>query len=210
MRELPRSRCSVCEQERAAPRARCSNRVCQWPDRQFDWNAAVAMRSGALEWAINHYKYDGVRGWALIFGRVLAGFLDDQQQRFTGFDLVIPSPTYVGPGGRSFDHTALVLEAAAELDETGLPFVLGPPVLTKTGPTTPLVGLRWSARWDVCRNEVPRVLEVPDPGRVTGMRILVYDDVFTDGLNLNAVARRLRATGATQVCGVTLARQPWG
>jgi predicted amidophosphoribosyltransferase len=33
--------------------------------------------------------------------------------------------------------------------------------------------------------------------------------VFTDGLNLNAVAKKLRAAGAAQVCGVTLARQPW-
>jgi predicted amidophosphoribosyltransferase len=209
MRELPRSRCSVCQQEWTAPRTRCSNRVCHWPDRQFDWNAAVAMRSGALEQAINRYKYDGVTGWALIFGRVLAGFLHDQQQRFTGFHLVIPSPTYVGPGGRSFDHTALVLSVAAELDETRLPFVLDPPVLVKTGPTTPLVGLGWYARRDVCRDEVPRVLQVPAPGRVKGKRVLVYDDVFTDGLNLNAMAKKLREAGAVQVCGVTLARQPW-
>ena len=148
-------------------------------------------------------------GWALIFGRVLAGFLHDQQQRFGGFDLVIPSPTYVGPGGRSFDHTARVLDVAAGLDETRLPFALDPPVLVKTGPTPPLVGLSWSARRDVCRDAVPKVLQVPDPARVNGRRVLVYDDVFTDGLNLNAVAARLREAGAVQVCGVTLARQRW-
>ena len=209
MRALPKAHCSVCQQEWTAPRARCSNRVCHWPDRQFDWNAAVAMRSGALERAINRYKYDEVTGWALIFGRVLAGLLHDQRQRFAGFTLVIPSPTYVGPGGRNFDHTARVLGVAAELDETGLPFALDPPVLVKTGPTPALVGLRWSARRDVCRDEVPKVLHVPDPGRVSGRRVLVYDDVFTDGLNLNAVAAKLREAGAVQVCGVTLARQPW-
>jgi predicted amidophosphoribosyltransferase len=167
------------------------------------------MRSGELEQAINRYKYGEVTGWALIFGRVLAGFLDDQQQRFADFDLVIPSPTYVGPGGRNFDHTALVLSVTAELDETGLPFALDPLVLVKTGPTQPLAKLKWSSRRDVCRDEVPKMLQVPDPDRVEGKRILVYDDVFTDGLNLNAVAKKLREAGAAQVCGVTLARQPW-
>jgi predicted amidophosphoribosyltransferase len=209
MRTLPSPRCRVCEQEWNAGRVRCSNRVCNWPDRQFHWNAAVAMRDGPLEQAINHYKYDGVTGWALIFGRVLAGFLHDQQRRFAGFDLVVPSPTYVGDGGRKFDHTALVLGVAAELDETGLPFELDPLVLVKTGPTPPLVGLSWSARRDLCRDELPEVLHVPDAARVAGKRVLVYDDVFTDGLNLNAVAKKLRETGAVQVCGVTLARQPW-
>jgi predicted amidophosphoribosyltransferase len=61
----------------------------------------------------------------------------------------------------------------------------------------------------VCRDEIPKALEVPDQARVDGRRVLVYDDVFTDGLNLNTVARKLREAGAAQVCGVTLARQPW-
>ncbi len=50
---------------------------------------------------------------------------------------------------------------------------------------------------------------VPDPSRVRGKAILVYDDVFTDGLLLNTFAKRLRQAGASTVCQVTLARQPW-
>lgn len=211
MQPVPADSCRVCDQALSVPGAACSNPVCNWTDRQFEWNAAVAMRTGELKAAINSYKYGGRRSWALIFGRVLAGFLHDQRQRFAGFNLVIPSPTYVGPAGRDFDHTKLVLAEAERLDQTGLPFALDPPVLVKTGPTPSLVGLRsWYDRRDVCRDEVPRVLEVPDPARVDGKRVLVYDDVFTDGLNLNAVAKKLREAGATQVCGVTLARQPWG
>lgn len=209
MLPLPPSRCSVCEQEWNAPRVRCSNRVCNWRDRQFHWNAAVAMRDGPLEWAIKHYKYDGVTGWALIFGRVLAGFLHDYRNRFVDFDLVIPSPTYVGPDGRSFDHTVLVLREVAKLDETGLPFALDPLVLVKTGPTAPLAGRKWQERRRICEEELPPVLKIPEPARVEGQAILVYDDVFTDGLNLNAVAKKLREAGAAMVCGVTLARQPW-
>jgi predicted amidophosphoribosyltransferase len=209
MRAVPLSRCTVCEQERTAPRAPCRNQVCHWRDRQFGWNTAVAMRDGALEHAINRYKYKGRRGWALIFGRVLAGFLHDQQHRVASFGLVIPSPTYVGPGGRPFDHTALVLAEAARLDQTGLPFAINPPVLVKTRPTPSLVGLSWQDRRRVCEEELPRALEVRDPARVDGWQVLIYDDVFTDGLLLNAVAGKLRAAGAAKVCQVTLARQPW-
>jgi predicted amidophosphoribosyltransferase len=211
MQPVPADRCGVCDQALPHPNARCGNPVCNWTDRQFEWNAAVAMRSGELKAAINAYKYQDRRNWYLIFGRVLAGYLHDRRELFADFDLVIPSPTYVGPGGRAFDHTKLVLAEAARLDQTGLPFTLDPPVLVKTGPTPSLVGLKsWSERRDVCRDELPRVLHVPDPTLIDGQAVLVYDDVFTDGLNLNAVAKKLRESGAAQVCGVTLARQPWG
>jgi predicted amidophosphoribosyltransferase len=210
MQPVPADRCQVCDQALSTPDAPCSNPVCNWADRQFEWNAAVAMRSGELKAAINSYKYGGRRSWSLIFGRVLAGFLHDQRDLFAGFGLVISSPTYVGPGGRDFDHTKLVLAEAARLDQTGLPFALDPPVLVKTGPTRPLVKLGWQERREVCEVDLPRVLQVPDPDRVDGWQVLVYDDVFTDGLLLNAVAKKLRQAGAAMVCGVTLARQPWG
>jgi len=209
MQPLSPSRCHVCDRA-LEPEATCGNPVCGWDDRQFEWNAAVAMRDGALKDAISRYKYDGKYGWAQIFGRVLAGFLHDRRTLVAGFGLVIPSPTYVGPGGRAFDHTKLVLAEAARLDQTGLPFALDPPVLVKTGPTRSLVGLTWPERRQVCEVELPPVLEVPEPARVAGEAVLVYDDVFTDGLLLNAVAKKLRMAGATMICQVTLARQPWG
>ena len=209
MRAVPASRCRICDQELTNPDGPCSNPVCRWANRQFGWNAAVAMRDGALEQAINRYKYDGRRGWALIFGRVLTGFLHDHRDRFAEFDLVIPNPTFVGPGGRDFDHTAEVLAVAARLDATELPFVLDRPVIRKTGPTTPLVGRRWYERREICEVELPRVLDLPDPAGVQDQKVLLYDDVFTDGLNLNAMAKKLREAGAVKVCQVTLARQPW-
>lgn len=38
---------------------------------------------------------------------------------------------------------------------------------------------------------------------------MVYDDVFTAGSSLNAVAMRLKASGAVKVYGLTLARAQW-
>jgi predicted amidophosphoribosyltransferase len=209
MRAVPPSRCWVCDQELPAPEAPCRNPVCSWAHRQFDWNAAIAMRDGALQQAINRYKYNGRTGWSLIFGRVLAGFLHDRRDLFAEFDLVTASPTFVGPGGRPFDHTGMVLAVAARLDQTGLTFALDPPAIRKNGPTTPLVSQGWQERREICEVELPPVLEITDPARVDGKWILVYDDIFTDGLNLNAVATKLREAGAAKVCGVSLARQPW-
>ena len=51
---------------------------------------------------------------------------------------------------------------------------------------------------------------MPNPARTASRSILVYDDVFTDGTTLNEVARALRGqAAASEVCGVTLCRQPW-
>jgi predicted amidophosphoribosyltransferase len=221
MPKLPPSRCEVCNQALRTPGADCGNAVCTWATvptsprqrnvRWFGWNFAVAMRGGELERAINSYKYSGVRIWAVIFGRVLAGFLHAHRETFEGFDLVVPSPTFVGPDGRSFDHTGEVLGETARLDQTGLRFVTDQSIITKTGPTKKLVDCSgWAERRYVCEHDLPRVLEVPNPGRIRGKAILLYDDVFTEGLNVNAVAKTLREAGAEVVCQVTLARQPWG
>lgn len=51
---------------------------------------------------------------------------------------------------------------------------------------------------------------VPDPQAVAGRRILVFDDVLTDGFTIREVARRLREAGAAEVSEVVLAPQPFG
>jgi predicted amidophosphoribosyltransferase len=182
-------------------------------NRQFNWNFAIAMRSGVLERAINAYKYDGRRGWAIIFGRILAGFLEQQAQTFRDFDLIVASPTYVGGDGRDFDHTRLVLQHAAEDVAPGAswPFDLDDvPAIIKTGPTESFAKKTYAQRRDLAQTELRDALQVPDPRRTKGTRILVYDDVFTDGHTLNEVARALMFLGgAREVCGVTLCRQPY-
>ena len=65
-------------------------------------------------------------------------------------------------------------------------------------------------RRTVAQGELRQALTVVEPSRTTGKRILVYDDVFTDGLTLNEVARALRMNGgANAVSGVSLCRQPF-
>jgi predicted amidophosphoribosyltransferase len=206
-------RCATCDLPFAAGEDACRNPLCSSPDRQFDWNYAIAMRSGQLLRAIDLYKVHGRYGWALIFGRVLAGFLEQEAELFRGFDLIVASPTYVGAGGRAFDHTRRVLEhAAAEVlpGRQPWPFDLADPgAIVKTAPSRPFRGKTWQERRAIARDEIRPALSI-HPGRTAGRSILVYDDVFTDGMTLNEVARALRTLGtARRVCGVTLCRQPW-
>jgi predicted amidophosphoribosyltransferase len=188
-------------------------------ERWFEWNYATAMRSGILKRVINAYKYsdasDGNRGWAAIFGRIVVGFLDANEAVFESTDLIVASPTFTGTGSRrDWDHIREILVAAdAEQVPPGRwPFDLGEtPVVIKTADTPAMTGMKYQQRRANAEGPVRDSLAVPDPSRTSGRRIVVVDDVFTDGLTMREVARALRLRGhAAEVQGVTLARQPLG
>jgi predicted amidophosphoribosyltransferase len=203
-------RCMVCDREFEAGKEACNNPVCNWTDRQFEWNYAVALKDGPLEQAIYRHKYDGRRAWAIIFGRVLLGFVEQNRDVFASFDLIVASPTFTGRGGRTFDHTRAVLAQAARESAPGRwPFdLVEPAAITKVKLAPKLMEQKsMSDRRTVARTQLRDSLLVPEPERTQGLRILVYDDVFTTGLTLNEVARALRLQGgASSVCGVSLAR----
>ena len=115
MDRVRKGHCLTCDQ-RLADSGTCSNFWCRRPqdERYFSYIYAIAMRSGPLLAAINRYKYDGAKGWAAIFGRVLVGYMDEQPNRVSGWDAIAPSPTFIGEGSRrSWDHIGLILEKAA-------------------------------------------------------------------------------------------------
>jgi predicted amidophosphoribosyltransferase len=213
MERLAKERCDVCDRPRQDGANECGNPICNWPDRFFERNYAIAMRSGILQQKINNYKYDNKKEWALIFARVLVGHLQTHHAIFSQFDIIVASPHFTGPGAtRTWDHTRLVLEHATQLVPGVWPFDLqDPPVIIKTANTEPLAQARtWRQRYEVATGPIRDSLRVTSPLRTRGKRILVYDDVFTDGQTLNEVARALRLMGeARSVCGITLARQPW-
>jgi len=165
------------------------------------------MRTGPLKRAIDRYKVEGRQAWARIFGRVLLGYLNANRPDFESYDLIIPSPTYVGHGGRAFDHTRLVIEHAAFEDDGCWPFQTG--LLLKSAATTPFRGKRWKTRYDIAEREIRPALRIPNQEELQGKRILVYDDIYTEGLTLRAVARALRESGAAEVSEIVLAREPY-
>lgn len=166
-----------------------------------------------MEVALNAYKYAGVRSWAPVFGGMLAELMERRRHLLEPFDLITASPTFAGRGGRDFDHTrSMLIEAARRVPATrSWPFDTAPvPAIVKTGPTPRLASLGHRERRRVAEEQLRPVLHVPDRSRTSGRRILVVDDVFTDGRTLDEVARALRLRGgAREVCGLTLCRQPW-
>lgn len=204
----PDKRCRVCDQ--ILTEDDCGNPVCAMSrtNRAFGWNASVAMRSGVIERAMMAYKYNAAKGWRHIFARILVGFLENRKELFAPFDLIIPMPAH--PATRGWDHAAAVLESAEQLT-TRWPFYLRDPQLVVRTEATPAMSQLHTYRERKANAEgaIRQSLMVTNPLMATKKKILIYDDVFTDGLTLREVARCLKGAGAAMVCGVTLARQPF-
>jgi predicted amidophosphoribosyltransferase len=202
---LAPAHCEVCGQALPVGGA-CGNPVCHFDDRYFTRVSAISMRTGQMRAAITRYKYDGKWGWAAIFGRIVIGFLAEHQADFREYDVITPSPSYVGLGSqRTFDHTRRIVEAAEIEEPIAWPFAYE--VITKTTATQPMVGHSWRERKAIAEGELRASLTVPDPTAVAGKRVLIVDDVFTEGFTIREVARALILAGATEVSEV--AREPW-
>jgi predicted amidophosphoribosyltransferase len=188
----------------------CPNWLCTDPARRITRIRAIAYSSGELRKTILRYKYDGRRGWSVIFGRLLLAWLD-QNLRDQQPDLIIANPTFLGDGGATFGHTERVTEAAATEDVLGeWPLdVEETRALVKTKPTTKSAASGAVAK-RAAAIELRDALHIPDPTRTQDRRILVYDDVCTTGSQLDTIAGYLiDEGGAADVEGIVLARAPW-
>ena len=81
--------------------------------------------------------------------------------------------------------------------------------VVKAAETPAMQGRTWSARQAIAAGPLRRSLVVPAPAGVAGARILVFDDVLTEGSTLREVARVLRAAGAREAAGLVLSRPRW-
>ncbi len=167
------------------------------------------MKSGELERLIWRVK-GGKWAWGYVFARVVLGFLYDNPSLVHGVDAIIPMPAFL-PGGVDprTDHARWVVCQAIEQDDRGLPFAMEPPLIVKTMATDRMRAASNARERRAIADQIYEALVVPDVDRVVGQRIMVYDDVFTSGNTLNAVARKLKNEGAVRVYGLALARQPW-
>lgn len=207
--------CLVCAQRRGAD-GLCANELCRSPRRRIARIRAIGYQAGSLRGCINAYKYRGRREWSVVLGWLLLGWLAENMAGDRP-DLIVANPGYAGPGGQAFPHAEAVLAAAARAStaETAAavgrwPFDTGKPAaIIKTGPTLKSADAQaWSKK--VTGHELRDALAVPDPGRTAGRFVLVYDDICTTGMQLDAVAGcLLDEGGAARVEGVVLARAPW-
>jgi predicted amidophosphoribosyltransferase len=209
---LEEHRCGVCQLPLDGPKWEpCGNPVCNRSTRGFDRIWAVSYDTGDLNRVIRRFKYDNDQNWAEILGRILAGFLDDNVVEFVDFDLIVPSPSFTGPGAhRDWDPVRAVFDVAVARAQGPWPFdVDSPRAVVQTAAVERFVGNNWARRREIAEGPLRQSLAVPNHARVKGKAILVYDDVFTDGLRAREVANALLSAGAARVSQIVLARAPF-
>jgi len=205
--ERPLRCCSACGQA-LTQRSTCPTPWCTRRDRSWSVVFGVGSYTGGLRRAIVRYKFGGERWWAGVFALLLAAYLDRNAGWFDDFDLVVPTPAYLGPGARrSWDPVGEVFAGAAA--SLGPLWPVCPGAVTKTEETVAMCRSSGLRRRHAAATSLRRALQVPDPSVVAGRRVLVFDDVLTEGSTLREVAAVLRRAGAVEVAGVVLARAAW-
>jgi predicted amidophosphoribosyltransferase len=185
---------------------RCPNYWCRREDRGWEAVWAVGEHRGWLRHAIARLKYGAERRWAAPLAGLLAAYLLDHAPSFDDVDLVVGVPSHAG---RSLDHVGLLLAGVAPVVGDLWPVAAPDAVLAKRTETRPLAAAPTVAvRRLRAAVEVRAAMVVTDGAAVRGARVLVVDDVLTDGSTLREVALALRRAGAVAVSGLVLARQP--
>ena len=198
---LPGPLCSVCAQQIKGER--CINSLCMDSDRSIDRIEAIASYQEPLRNKIIRLKNSDTKyGWAIIFGRLVVGYLDSTMADYT---VIVANPTYKPDGG--YGHTELVLWYASNEDVHGR-WNFAPKGLYLPRPKKSR-GHTLSEK-KAAAEELAEILVISTGLSLDGGRVLVYDDVCTSGYQLDAIARRLKGEGAVSVTGLVLARTPWG
>jgi predicted amidophosphoribosyltransferase len=169
---------------------------------------AVGVHDGALRHAVLRYKYRQELWWADIFARLFADHLLAHSTWFEEFDFLVPTPAYRGPWARRrWDPVGEIAFRLRPLVQPLWEVAVG--VVSKRHETPPMQGRTSAERQAVAAGPLRSSLCVTDAQRVAGARILVLDDVLTEGSTLREMARALRRSGAQEVAGLVLARPPW-
>jgi predicted amidophosphoribosyltransferase len=187
---------------------RCRNEWCHREDRSFSVAHSVGRHSGSLRRAVARYKYRGELWWADVFASMIGRFLVRHETWFEEYHLLTPVPAYTGPGARrTWDHMAAV---ARRLDAMlAGSWQVCPGLVSKRVETPPLQGRSGADRRRLAAGPLRRSLQVRPDAELRGTRVLVIDDVLTEGSTLNEVARSLVRAGAIEVAGLVIARPEW-
>lgn len=186
----------------------CDNSVCQLDDPEFSDLHVILLRAEDVWTALSRYKYDEDRSWAEVLGRIVTGYLDEHAAEMQRYDVITTGALYVGPrANRLWDHLRLILEAA-QAHGPQWPFAYD--VIDKSGPTGQFLGRSAETRRKIAEHSLRRALSIPDPALVEGKRVLVLDDVYSEGYSMREMARCLKEAGAVEVAGLVFARKKGG
>lgn len=203
----PVMRCGACGRP-GASRQPCANPLCTRADRGWSAVFALGLHEAALRRSIARFKYGGEQWWARVFAQLLAGYLGAHPLWFEEYDLLVPMPAYQGEGARrGWDPVGSLFAVLAAL--IGAEWDCDDRLIVKTAETPPMSRRSRRERVALAEGALRPALVVPDWRRAAGRRILVVDDVLTEGSSLREVAVALRMAGAEEVAGLVLARRGW-
>jgi predicted amidophosphoribosyltransferase len=209
--------CPVCCRPLDSASDTCENPLCSTneAERVFGKVMAATTRTGAIGKMISYLKpKDGQTPPKSHYAPVLGGFLSgwavsNQEQLVGQYDLVMPMPAV----------PERVEEIGVNITETLVAYLrlsLGPDTLDYATSADEIATKqhRVEARttgnsWQRRRAGVQGVYQVTPGGedRLANAAVLIVDDVFVTGWNLNELAEQLLAAGASQVDGLVVARQ---
>ena len=196
--------CAACGQALPAGVA-CTNPWCGRADRSWSVAFSIGVHTGALRRVLVEYKYRRRVRWAPVLARLVAGWLLAHQPWLEDFDLLVPAPAFTGSGARrAWDPVGELAGLVAPLVSPLWEVAAG--AVVKTAETPAMTGRSGPARVAVAEGPLRASLAVPRPDRVAGARVLVLDDVLTEGATLREVARALRGAGAREVAGLAVTR----
>jgi ComF family protein len=164
----------------------------------FDRARSAVIYGGIAPDLVHAFKYADRTELAALFA---AQMLRAGRELLVGCDAVVPIPLHRWRlFSRRFNQAALLARAIGRL--SGAPVV--PSLLERVRATRQQVGLSREARALNMRG----VFQVPRRKRVilSGLNIVLVDDVFTTGATLEAAARVLKRSGARRVDVLTFAR----
>ncbi|WJK33058.1 hypothetical protein [Solwaraspora sp. WMMA2065] len=173
--------------------------------RGFGTVAAISMYSEPLKSILKNFKYaEGAAGWAPILGRLVFGWLEANATITSQYDVIIGNPTTTDR--QPIRHIETILEAA-QVEDLRRRWPIRNDLLLKRTSTPTSAGQGLYDKQVAAGQHADAIDLMAD---FTGAKVLLFDDIFTTGSQLSAVARRLRKAGALRIAGLVIARVPWG
>ena len=167
---------------------------CRTSHREFDRGRGVFLYNNRMRQSLLHYKYYGNREYGEYYAASICRYME-REIRVWNPDLIIPVPMYPRKQReRGFN------QAADLASRTGSMLGIPAPdwIVCKTRNTRSQKKLNAVER----KQNLRAAFQVTE--RMSGLRVLVIDDVYTTGSTIEAMAHVLREAGAESVFFVTL------
>jgi ComF family protein len=170
---------------------------------EFERAVSFGEYRDGLRGLIRLLKYEKVTPVERPLGRMLAHAVSELLPGSSIDDklLLIPVPLHKNRRReRGFNQAELIARAAIKAISRELEFA--PELMIRQRETVSQVGLSREERIENVRD----AFCVSNPGRITGRKVIVVDDVMTTGTTLSECARVLKQAGAERVWAATVAR----